>query len=99
MSCNSQDQVVLADAGLFGSIPYWYCRKCKVELGESGFEVFSKKDEGEELLGFSEEFPRTRRDSDPYKKAFIPQVPKNSDIDDLFLDYEMFEDDGGSSTD
>lgn len=34
-----KDVAVKADAGVITSIPYWYCRKCKFELGWNGMEV------------------------------------------------------------
>lgn len=36
-------QAVVADAGLIRSIPYWYCRTCKVEVDEYGREVFVRQ--------------------------------------------------------
>jgi len=33
-------EAVPADAGILRSIPYWYCRVCKVEVDEYGREVY-----------------------------------------------------------
>lgn len=39
-SCkNCHNLAVPANAGIFKSIPYFYCRNCKIEVNEWGFEV------------------------------------------------------------
>lgn len=34
-----RNTAIPADAGVFKSIPYWYCRTCKIEVTEYGYEV------------------------------------------------------------
>jgi hypothetical protein len=36
---NCNNLCVSADAGIFKSIPYFYCRNCKVEVNDWGFEI------------------------------------------------------------
>jgi len=44
-------KVVRGEAGFFSSITYWYCRECKIEVGDLGYEI--KPQEGEDPLAGS----------------------------------------------
>jgi len=47
--CYARDLVVEADAGLTRSIPYWYCRRCKIEVSLTNTKTY-KYDYGDTEL-------------------------------------------------
>lgn len=57
--CNTEEHIILGDAGLVRKIEYWYCKKCKIEIDTAGYEVgkeSSPKDSGlSELEDYLEE--------------------------------------------
>ena len=64
--------VVSANAGILKSIPYFYCRNCKIEVNDWGFEVESNPKPSEvlrelddylsgEIGRFEDEAPASRR--------------------------------------
>jgi hypothetical protein len=41
--CDTDDHIILANAGIFNDYSYWYCRKCKNELNKWGHSVLSEE--------------------------------------------------------
>ena len=37
ITCGDDQRIVLSDAGIVTSIPFWYCRGCKQDLDSAGF--------------------------------------------------------------
>lgn len=44
-----KNQTVLADAGLMNNISYLYCRTCKIEVNDIGYEIIPTKNKTDEL--------------------------------------------------
>lgn len=104
MKCAQSESIVQRDAGLMGtSIPYWYCLTCKIELDRFGDEVKPEPEvfesATEKLPNAQEVVPISRRAMDPsFSRTYYPNddyAQKPSDLEDLHLDFDMFEDDGG----
>lgn len=58
-SCKKcKKEVVLADAGVLTSKPYWYCRVCKIEVDDAGY-AFNPNDPKKDLDNyFADEISR-----------------------------------------
>ena len=74
--------VVEANAGVFKSIPYFYCRKCKIEVDEDGYEVkpIKKTKNIEDLESYlSEEMARLDSEKEPTEEEFLKLLKDLSD--------------------
>lgn len=90
--CECGDKAVLANAGVITDIPYWYCRKCKIEVYETGCDP-DKKPEEKIVIQRTIGFP-----TPPPYPTFAPKVniygDRKDDQDDdeeEFMGDEWFE--------
>ena len=67
-----KNTVVWADAGVIRSIPYLYCRTCKIEVNQFGYPITQKANKLDELELYLQE----------------QLIEKNMDLEELEIDWD-----------